>query len=135
MTDKHELVRAFNDYMIASIEQVSYVCPNSIISNNKDFMKSYIKKSPDKIIDLFVLYVLKDKEKIDRGDDEYFLREQRYEDVIGGDKSLLSKFFEFKDIWLGLTESNKHAVRTMMQTLSNIALQYFIIQDHNKEYN
>ena len=104
----------FNSTLIDFADQLSLVCPNSIISNNIDTIKSILKSHPKKIIELFIIYVLPDKEKIDIADHDYFLKKS-YEDAAKDSGVPIQKVFEFKSIWIELTPENQNFVIQYMQ--------------------
>ena len=67
------VVNDFNKTLLDLAEQISLVCPNSILSNNLTNIRMIINNFPNKIIDVFCVYVLIDKDRIDSGDKDYFL--------------------------------------------------------------
>lgn len=118
----------FNELLLSFAEQLAKACPNSIISNNIGYIKNIIDNNPNSMIELFVVHVLPDKEKIDSGDDDYFIGKS-YSEIIGNDSVVMTNAFEFKKIWGKLTEDNKAVVKGFMQILAEQALEYFIISD------
>ena len=66
-------VDKFNMTVKVLTEQLSIAVPHSIISNNKGYIFNLLDKHPNLLIDAFVIYVLKDKDMIDKEDDNYFM--------------------------------------------------------------
>ena len=115
----------FNNTVCGLAEQLSIVCPNSVISNNINNLKMIIKSYPDKIIGLFIMYVLPDKEKIDSGDNDYFLKKS-YDNVAKENEVSIQKFFEFKNVWYELSHENQELVKQYMQCLCYYSQEYFM---------
>jgi hypothetical protein len=120
-----ESLQQFNSTILDLAEQLSIVCPNSIISNNAGNFKMIVSACPKKIIELFIIYVLPDKDKIDKGDNDYFLN-KTYDDVAKENSVSLQKFFEFKGIWKELSAENQKLVIQYMQCLCYYSQDYFI---------
>lgn len=115
----------FNTTVIDFITQMATILPNSIISNNLDAVTTIIKKHPTKLIESFILYALKDKDKIDEGDDNYFLRKS-YDEVTEKDSDMVGSVFDLKTIWGSLNTENKEFVKGYMKYLCNEAMEYFL---------
>jgi hypothetical protein len=115
----------FNSTTLDFAEQLSLVCPNSVISNNLHNVRLIINNHPNKIIELFIIYVLPDKDKIDSGDKSYF-ENKSYDNQLNNNNFAIQKFFEFKDIWYKLSEENKNLVVQYMQCLCYYAQEYFL---------
>lgn len=115
----------FNSTCLDLAEQLSIVCPNSTISNNIGTVRSVIKTHPKKIIELFIIYVLPDKDRIDSGDNDYFLN-KTYDNVAKEKNIPIQKFFEFKNIWFSLSPENQQLVIQYMQCLCYYSQDYFI---------
>ncbi len=132
-----QIVTSFNNYLMSLIKQLSLACPNSIIANNKDWVISFIYNQPNKFIELFMYYILKDKDRIDAGDDDYFLSKRNYNEIVtdfttshgGENSSLLEKVFEFQTIWYQLNINNRLAIKEYMKILCDLSLDYFKLQD------
>ena len=120
-----ENLNNFNSTVIDLAEQLSLICPNSIISNNINLIKSVIKNKPTKIIELFIIYVLPDKSKIDKGDDDFFLNKS-YNDEVEKHSISINKVFEFKNIWNKISIENQEVVKQYMQCLCYYSQEYFL---------
>jgi len=118
-------VNDFNNTLLDLCQQLSLICPNTVISNNLPNLRMVINNFPNKIIELFIIHVLCDKDKIDAGDKDYFLNKS-YDDALGNDMDTTKKFFEFKDIWLTLTLQNQNLVIQYMQCLCYYGQEYFM---------
>jgi len=115
----------FNKTLLDLSEQLSLICPNTIISNNLSNLRMVINNFPNKIIELFIIHVLPDKDRIDASDKDYFLNKS-YTDALDNDTNATKKFFEFKDIWFKLSNENQNLVIQYMQCLCYYAQEYFM---------
>lgn len=118
-----EDVHNFNNMFIELVSQLSTICPTSIIANNSNILKQIIKKDQRKVIDIFVHYVLKYKQQIDKGDESFFINNS-YSGECGSDEGMVNKVFEFKELWKQLSPDNRNIVIQYMQFLCQIALNY-----------
>ena len=90
-------------------------------------MKNDLKKNKERIINYFILYVLKYKDEIDNKDESFFLNNSFKNETNNDD--ILNKILEFKNIWKELDSSNKQTVMTYMILLCNLSQKYFIDND------
>ena len=123
MTDQY--IKDFNSSLGELLDFMKDKSPDSIILKNVDLVKSAVKKNPEKPIEQFVIYVLKYKDEIDKGDEDFFLKKDYSEDMKGASTSL-SDVLSFKDIWKKLEDNDKSFVKTSMQILAFCAQQYFV---------
>jgi hypothetical protein len=121
--DKLQIIQDFNNMIIDLANQLTQLCPNSIIANNINNITDIIKRYPKKVIDLFVIYVLKYKQQIDSGDENFFMN-KTYDDDLKDHNHLINKIFEFKNIWSQLNKQNRLVVQQYMQYLCQLALEY-----------
>ncbi len=117
-------IQQFNNTLLDLAEQLSLVCPNTVVSNNISSLRMLTNNFPNKIIELFIIYILPDKERIDAGEKEYFLNKS-YDNIIE-DSDNVKKFFEFKDIWYKLSNDNQQLVTQYMQCLCYYAQEHFM---------
>ena len=115
----------FNKTLLDLTEQLALICPNTVVSNNLGNLRMVLNNFPSKVIELFIIHVLPDKERIDAGDRDYFLNKS-YDDALEGDTNATKKFFEFKDIWYKLSDENQNLVVQYMQCLCFYAQEYFM---------
>lgn len=128
MTNKiDQIVNDFNSLSLDLARQIGKICPNSIVANNIDTLEMIIRKSETKrrLIELFVGNVLQYKEKIESGDESFFLK-KTYEDHLEGNEYYISKVFEFKNIWHELSPDNKRIVKEFMSILLILGQEYFV---------
>jgi hypothetical protein len=125
MTEIQQLISDFNEESINFANQLTEVCPDSIISGNVGYLQQLIKKNPKYIIDQFTLYVLKYKKQIDSEDNDFFLKNEFAKDS-SDKKNVIGKMFELKDIWTKLSNDNKKGIFTIMQILCYYSEQYYI---------
>lgn len=119
------IINDFNEMMFDLANQLSMACPSSFIANNLDILKRIINSHPKKIIDIFVLYILKYKQRIDDGDDDFFINNDFSSEINDiGENDLVGKVFEFKTMWKQLTHTNRVAVKNYMQCLCQLSLEY-----------
>jgi hypothetical protein len=122
-----EIEKEFNELFVTFINDISRICPNSLISNNINIINKFITNEPTKVLDLFTKHVLKYKNYIDKGDENFFLNHNYSDDF--NDKNNFMKVFEFKNIWKTLNTENKENIILYMQYLCGLSLKYF-----NKKY-
>lgn len=128
MVDIEQTVADFNSVLLDLCRNLAEVCPNSIIGQNIGFVEGALttSKNKTKFIDIFVNKVLQYKDKIDNGDEEFFLKKS-YDDDIESDNTLMNKVFEFKSIWIDLKRENKELVIQYMQILCELSQNYFMV--------
>jgi len=129
MSNIQTIVKEFNEEALNFTIQMGQLLPSYPIAKNLDLIKSVMKLRPKFIIEQFVLNVLKYKDQIDSNDENFFL-ENKFSDETKGDTDIISKVFEFKDVWKNLSSKNKQGIFQVMQVLCYYAQQYFI-----KKYN
>lgn len=127
-----DLVKNFNKNLLELVTQLAVIVPDSEIAKNVSNMKFAMSSSPKKIIELFVINVLKYKPQIDEGDENFFLNKD-YDDIAQMDKDNTRRIFEFKDIWKKLTPENKQTVIQYMQCLCAHAQTYFMMKPRKQE--
>jgi len=115
----------FNDTLISLAGQLADICPNSLISKYLTIINKVIKSNPEKIMTAFIIHILPYKDKIDAGDEDFFLNKS-YEKEAKGDDEVINKIFKFKDIWKQLTDDNKNIVIQYMMCLCYYAQLYLI---------
>lgn len=116
-------VKDFNDMFVDMVNQISEICPDSLISTGKDEINIIIGKSPEKIIDLFCQYVLPYKKQIDSGNDDFFMQKDFSSDQVGGD-SVVKNIFVFKKLWKQINSDNRCVIKQYMKYLCALALKY-----------
>jgi hypothetical protein len=84
-------------------------------------LKQIVRNNPKKIVDIFVQYILKYKQQIDSGDENFFMS-KTYDNEI--DDDMINKVFEFKTLWKQLNDDNKGVVIQYMQCLCQLSLNY-----------
>lgn len=119
----NQCINEFNGLVMELASQLSKICPTSVISNNISVIKQMIKSHPTKIMDIFVMYVLKYKQQIDAGNETFFL-ENSYLSESKNDPDAMKQIFTFKNIWSTLHSDNKEVVIQYMQLLCQMALLY-----------
>jgi len=126
------IIQDFNNIIIDLANQLTVICPNSLIANNIDLLKKIINNNStkNKIIEIFIAYVLPYKKQIDMGDEIFFLNNS-FDKETNGQNAWVSKIFEFKNIWKELKNENKTYVIQYMQILCKLAQEYFLLIDAN----
>lgn len=126
MTD--QLIKDFNGSLGELLDFLKVKSPESIILKNVDVVKSAIDKNPEKPIEQFVIYVLKYKDQIDKGDEDFFLKKDYDDDMKGTENksSSLADVLSFKTIWNKLKDDDKNFIKMSMQILAFCAQQYFV---------
>lgn len=126
--NRTQLVKDFNDNFRTLVEALSTICPSSSISTHLETIKDLCEGSNEFIIRKFVLNVLEHKQKIDEGDDDFFLNKD-YKSETGNDDGAISKVLEFKSIWNNLSEDEQNMVKIYMKELCSQTAQYFCMID------
>ena len=85
-----------------------------------DFKDNY-----KKTIEIFCIKVLQYKDKIDAGDESFFLEKDFKDDLKGDENIVLKHILSFKSIWRELSKANKEVVIQSMQILCELAQEYF----------
>lgn len=122
-----QVVTDFNNTLLSLAMNVASICPTTIIGSNMKDIEKAIKRKDNltKFIDLFCIKVLQYKDKIDAGDESFFLTKDYTSDLGDQDSSYLSHVLSFKDIWGKLKKENKNIVLVNMQILCELAQQYY----------
>ena len=120
------IIKDFNELIEKFMLRLARIDSNSVIANNMSYITTLMKQTPKKLIEIFVVYILADKDKIDKGDDEYFLNKTYYQES-NGEKGMLSKVFELKKIWLKIGADDKKIIIKYMQLLCRYAEEYFFL--------
>lgn len=140
MDNKDELLDTFNEVLTDFANNLAYIAPTSIIGNNIKEINKIIKNRVHRelFINKFILNVLVFKNKIDKNDESFFLGDnftkrvldhKEIKEAATDEKTIMSKIFELKSIWGTLSSANKSIIFEYMQTLCNIAQEYFILCD------
>jgi hypothetical protein len=124
----NEIINDFNEYIMNLVTEISIICPNSIISNNKTKISKLIEIKKNKLVELFIIYVLPDKEHIEQENDDYFINNS-YKHITNDENDTIKQVFEFKHIWKNLNSTNKQIVRDYMKILLSLASDYFKLFD------
>ena len=125
--DIDDYINRFNNLLLLLIENIADVCPNSVIGTQYNTIKSIIinSKNRKKFIELFVEKILRYKDKIDKGDESFFVNKS-YDNDVDGDKSVISYVFKLKDVWTQLSKHNKTTVFQYMKILCKMSQDYFM---------
>jgi hypothetical protein len=118
------VVNDFNKTMIDLVEQLSLVVPNTVISNNLPNLKMIIISQPSKVIELFCVYVLQEKELFETDFNQFI--NKSYDDKANGNNEIIGKIFELRNIWQKLSIQNQQLVQQYISCLFYYAQEYFI---------
>lgn len=123
----NEIITDFNSTLLSLANNIATVCPTSIIGTNIRDIEREIKKKENfrKFIDLFCIKVLVYKDKIDSGDEDFFMSKD-YGSDLRGHGDALDHVLTLKSVWSELTQENKEIVKMNMQILCELCLQYYI---------
>lgn len=121
-----QIISDFNDTLLSLATNLADVRPTSIIGTNiKDIEKVFRRKDNfTKFIDLFSIRVLRYKDDIDDGNDNFFMHKDYAEDLNDCDSSYLNHVISLKSIWQELKVENRQIVILNMQLLCALAQQY-----------
>lgn len=111
----------FNTTTLHLVTEIARLFPKSTIANNIQEIKNMMRTKESKLIELFVINVLPEKEYIDSGNEDYFLGKT--------DKKNKSnkQLFEMKEIWMKLSKDNKKMMISYMKFMCEYAQRYFMI--------
>lgn len=125
-----EITQEFNATFIDMITQISEkISDDTIDSTICSALKIIINNHPHKIIGIFIVHVLPHKEKIELGDENYFLNEDAVDNKYRDDESVINKILTFKKLWTKLNENDKKSIIKYLTVLCYYANHYFIIYD------
>jgi len=123
------LIIDFNNVLLSLASNVATVCPNSVIGTNFKDIEKQIKKRENfnKFVDLFCIKVLQYKDKINAGDETFFMNKDYKNDLQDQNADILDHVITLKSVWSQLKKENKEIVMLNMQMLCELAQQYFTI--------
>ncbi len=123
----NELITDFNNTLLSLAQNVAFVCPTSLIGTNiKDIERQINKKENfKKFIDLFCVKVLQYKDKIDAGDETFFMNNSYENDLNDQGSDALNHVISMKSVWAKLKQDNKNIVIMNMQILCELSQQYY----------
>lgn len=126
MDNLEQILKDFNNLLLDLIYNIADVCPDSIVAIHRKTIEREIKRldNKTKFIELFVGKVLQYKDKIDAGDESFFMHKTYDHDVS---ENFIHQVFEFKNIWTKFKKENKLLVIQYMQLLCELAQKYFFI--------
>lgn len=129
------VINDFNQTLLSLATNIANICPNSIIGNNIKDIQKFVnnKQNLTKFIDIFCINVLKYKDKIDEGDETFFMEKDYTEDIGNpSDKNNKDEIVKnldiavaIKSIWSKLNSDNRKIVIMNMQILCALAQMYF----------
>lgn len=129
---KQELINDFNEIFRDMVNNISVICPTSVLSKNiNDINNAFIHLSPKnktKFIEGFILKVLKYKAFIDDENEEYFFREIE-KDEFKNQKDIKTheiNLFELKKLWCKLKQEEKNLIFQYLQSLCAISNDYLL---------
>jgi len=127
-----QIITDFCNLLIDLCRNIAEICPDSIVGANIKDVEKAINNQQNKlkIMDGFVAKVLKYKNEIDMGDENFFLSKS-YDNDMEEHISFINKIFEFKTIWGQLKRENKDLVIQYMQLLCELAQRYFLLVCNN----
>jgi hypothetical protein len=108
----------FNSLSLTLISFLSKISNNPLFKIYNKMLVKIIKNNPNKLIDVFIINVLKYKEQIISEDEKFFM------EYSTNDKEDNLKIFEFKNIWKSLDELNKKRIKSYMKILCEISSKY-----------
>jgi hypothetical protein len=129
MGELMEIISDFNNTLLSLAQNIAMVCPSSVIGTSIKEFEKHIKKPENlrKFIDLFSVKVLKYKDRIDNGDESFFMTNDYKDDLKGQGEDALSHVITMKSVWKELKPANKEIVILNMQILCALSLEYFVI--------
>lgn len=120
----------FNNTLLSLAQNIASVCPSSLVGTNIREIEKAIKNKNNftKFIDLFCIKVLQYKDKIDNGEEQFFM-DKDYKndlaDIENSNESYLEHVLTMKSVWSQLKKENREIVMLNMQILCSLAQDYF----------
>jgi len=130
------LIENFNKYSLILSEFLIHVSNKTTFIIYNNFINQAVSTQPIKLIDSFVISVLKYESKIMDDDEKFFLNKD-YDDDVKGDKEDIRCIVEIKNIWSVLDSDNKAQIKSYIKLLCRISRKYFNLIDksRNEELN
>lgn len=125
-------VKEFSTLLLQFLDNVYILCPNTILSNNKTIVNSFIKNNPELLIKFFVKNFLKYKNDLDQDPSTFLATHDLSADIntVGNMIDIkgfdLSQIFVFQQIWGTLSTDNKNIIISYMKYLFQLAELYFM---------
>jgi hypothetical protein len=120
----------FNKTLLEFAKQMQIIAPNKDNSNLFMKLQCVINIHPTKIIELFIINILPDKDKIELDNDDYFLNKQydsTEDETIGVKKEdSITFIYELKKIWVTLSIQDKSIIITYLKILCTHSLNFLI---------
>lgn len=127
---KNDIVESFNEIALNMVNHLGNEFKDSIFGKNNTMIKNFFKFKPNEIIIMFLdnIYANDDFRKQIKAGNESFFMAQSYEKAKNAGYE--SRIFEFKDIWVKMTNSTKMIVKESMVMLINHCELYIDILSH-----
>jgi len=126
MSESEQIIEDFNSILYDLCLKIGNIVPDSIVGQNINTVEKLFndKNNKNKFIDFFTLNVLQYKTYIDAEDDKFFL-EKDFSEY----KNVASKIFDFKSLWLKLSDENKKMLIMHLKILCELSQNYFLLVD------
>lgn len=121
----NENINDFNSVTKQFMEELSLICPNSIITSNIDLIDKILQKHKTAIIDQFALHILDYKDQLDNKNEDFFIS-NTFSDKTQDNKTLIGLILELKTIWKSLSDNNKNKIFEYLQVLCYYAREYVL---------
>lgn len=119
------LINNFNESAFTLLNFMNDVSPKSSFCKFIKPIHNLIRKESNKMIDIFVLDILKYESYIMSKNDE--LNNKFYYGELEKNPNKIMKMFDFKSIWSLLNDQNRSTIKIYMELLCKIARTYFNI--------
>ncbi len=130
---KKDVVESFNKISYNMIIHLGKEFKDSVFYKNRVMISNFFKFKPNEIIIKFLELIYENddfRKQIKTGNEKFFM-EQSYDTAI--DAGYETRIFEFKDIWLRMTDNTKSIVMDSMRMLVDHCELYIdIISQINK---
>jgi hypothetical protein len=121
-------IKDFNSATIEFIDFVAKICPVDDIRKDlcayKNLARIAINANSRKLIDNYVVHVLKYKDNIENYDEEFFIN-KKFDDNEGGNEVSMMESMKFKDIWQLLDDKQKKNIFNRVIKMTSYAELYF----------
>lgn len=127
MQNLKTIIQDFSTLLLQFLENTYILCPNTILSNNKNFVNNFISDNPEIIIKFFTKNFIQYKKELN-DNPTLFLSTHNFSSDIEHIDELkgfnFSQIFIFQQIWNNLNDHNKNIIIDYMQYLFQLAEMY-----------
>ena len=120
--------KTFNDILIQFVQTLNKIHPKDNFEGQFSQLNNIINICPTKLIELFIIRFLPDKDKLLSNDDAFFLNKYTNDspEISNKKESNISFINEIKQIWITLEDDHKTLIRLYLKILCEHSENYLI---------